>query len=241
MRSNFQTNSNCVLFRAGQQGFSHCHSDALSLDLSGNGDPLLVDPGITNYRPTPLTGWYRSADAHNNILVDGLGLRQEGTSFQERTRPVGSDFCFTSHDNWEAATGIFRRDSQDNAKNMTVSRTILFAKPDYWILTDIITGYDQHEITVCWQFAPGRVEVELDHGESYNGKFPRQRASIDSSDRFSVVNRHLGRLRFSLPWMGLQRRDGPICSKHQVQLKIKPSYGNGLVNLPILRKKSILH
>jgi hypothetical protein len=166
MRSSFEADSNYVLFRAGLQGFSHCHEDALSLDLSGNGDPLLVDPGITGYEPTPLTGWYRSAGAHNNILVDGLGFRQEGMTFHERTKPAGSDFCFTSHDNWESATGIVRRNSEDSTKTITLSRTIIFAKPSYWILTDIITGEDRHEITICWQFAPGRVEVDGTTGKT---------------------------------------------------------------------------
>jgi len=37
---------------------------------------------------------------------------------------------------------------------------VVFIRPHYWIVRDFVQGSGNPEITVCWQFAPGRVEVE---------------------------------------------------------------------------------
>ena len=97
MRSHHAADANFLVFRAGPPGATHVHGDALSLDVTALGHPLLVDPGITAYAPGPLTDHYRSASAHNMILIDGHGPERAGLSFLERTRCAGEDFSWSSH------------------------------------------------------------------------------------------------------------------------------------------------
>jgi hypothetical protein len=39
-------------------------------------------------------------------------------------------------------------------------RTVVFVKGEYWIVRDLIDGQETHEVTICWQFLPGLVELD---------------------------------------------------------------------------------
>ena len=54
--------------------------------MSALGEPRLVDPGITTYAPDVLSDYYRSAGAHNTVLVDGCGPDRATTPFPLRDR-----------------------------------------------------------------------------------------------------------------------------------------------------------
>ena len=40
-------------------------------------------------------------------------------------------------------------------------RTVVFVKSEYWIVMDTVQSSQNCEITACWQFLPGRVEIDL--------------------------------------------------------------------------------
>jgi hypothetical protein len=237
MRSDYRPDANFLVFRSGPAGASHVHEDALSLDVTALGKPRLLDPGITTYAPDRLTQHYRSAPAHNTILVNGRGRDLSCLSFMEKTRSAGEDFSWrvtngmeklshnleadenratiepdrsvlrkppeagptrengpsvanisheanpggtgvpagknTSHqprspeDLVEIASGVCRG-PWANAKDITIFRTVHFVRGTYWIVQDEAGGTGEHEITVCWQFAPGRVEMDL---ETFGARF----------------------------------------------------------------------
>jgi hypothetical protein len=197
MRTDFTRNANSLVFRAGPAGASHVHEDVLSLDLTALGEPRLVDPGITTYAPDRLTDHYRSAAAHNTILVNGKGRDLSRMSFLDKTKAAGKDFL------WRSVTGTEAGPTQDqsmgspsvpaghettsqcllhesplveggveivsgvcrgpwaNAEHVVLFRTVYFVRGAYWIVHDQAQGTGEHEITVCWQFAPGRAEMDL--------------------------------------------------------------------------------
>jgi len=80
-------NRSCVItFDHGPLGmpqlFNHGHADALSITLSCNGKPLLVDPGTYRYNGTPLWRDYlRGSRAHNTVNVDGCDQAVQETAF----------------------------------------------------------------------------------------------------------------------------------------------------------------
>jgi hypothetical protein len=42
----------------------------------------------------------------------------------------------------------------------SVSRTVVFVESRYWVIRDCVSGRGEHNINVCWQFAPGRCEPD---------------------------------------------------------------------------------
>ena len=56
----------------GYQNGGHAHADALSLTLSIDGHPLLIDPGTSTYTmDSPLRDDMRSTASHNTVTLDG--------------------------------------------------------------------------------------------------------------------------------------------------------------------------
>jgi hypothetical protein len=239
MRSGYDSWANFLVFRAGPPGAAHIHEDVLSLDVSALGKPRLVDPGITTYAPDRLTEQYRSAFAHNTILVDGGGPDLSRMDFRRRTRPAGSDLSWTARKCMEIASGAFHGPWK-NAENVAVFRTVFFAHGEHWIVLDTAEGEGRHEITVCWQFAPGRVEMDLNtfgarfvdlqganleiiplYGETrpeievFTGSFrpPRGWVSVHGSDMpaTSCAYHFSAQLPLSLVWILAPFSVGPTC------------------------------
>jgi len=182
MRSGYNKDSHFLVFRSGPPGMTHMHEDVLSLDITVHGVPCLVDPGITTYAPTPLTGYYRSAVAHNMILIDRKGPERLRLAFQERVRSAGGSLGF-HHETLDinpdlslessllsqkkglecsidTLTGVCKDYLDERGARITVTRTVSFWAHEYWIIQDSVRGHGKHTVTVCWQFSPGEVEID---------------------------------------------------------------------------------
>ncbi|MGB6068663.1 MAG: alginate lyase family protein [Desulfomonilaceae bacterium] len=160
-RSDHHPDANFLVFRAGPPGAAHVHGDALSIDVTALGVPRLVDPGITTYAPDKLTQYYRSSAAHNVILIDNCGPDRSTLRFREKVRGAGPDFSSWSDESLDVVTGVCRGPWEGVRDKYVLTRTVVFVKPDYWIVRDVIEGSGEHEISACWQFYPGRVEVDI--------------------------------------------------------------------------------
>lgn len=165
MRSGYDTDANMLVFRAGPAGAGHVHEDALSLDVTALGVPRLVDPGVTTYAPDVLTDHYRSPEAHSMVLVGGRGLERSALPFGQRVRPAGGDFAWERRGRIEVASGVQAglwpgcRDGTTAA--IAVTRTVVFVDSQYWVVRDMVLGDGPREVSVSWQFAPGRVEIDV--------------------------------------------------------------------------------
>jgi hypothetical protein len=161
IRSDWDRDANFVLFRAGPPGAAHIHSDTLSIEIAALGRPRLVDPGVTKYAPNTLTDYYRSAVAHNVLLIDGHGPNRAGIPWEKKIAPAGPDFSWWSDACLKAVKGVSWGPWEGIDELFAHERTIFFVKGEYWLIKDLVTGSGQHEITGCWQFAPGRVETYM--------------------------------------------------------------------------------
>ncbi|MFH1136210.1 MAG: alginate lyase family protein [Pseudomonadota bacterium] len=164
MKSGFSSRSQALLFRAGPAGAAHVHEDVLSLDVAAFGRPRLVDPGVTAYAPGPLTDYYRSAAAHNTILINGQGAGRSQADFSERTRPAGADFTWRSTERLEMAAGFCPGPWGRERIRAEVRRAVIWVDRSYWVVWDYIQVPDAATAQVCWQFAPGKTEVDLQTG-----------------------------------------------------------------------------
>lgn len=161
IRSSLSPDANFLVFRAGPAGAAHVHGDVLSLDVTALGRPRLVDPGITSYAPDLLTDHYRSTESHNSILVNGRGPVRGSMPYHERIRPAGGAFSWATRGDVEVVQGVCSGPWGRASDPCVWRRSVVFVKGEYWVIFDMVECSPGQEVTVCWQFAPGRVETEL--------------------------------------------------------------------------------
>lgn len=151
-----------LVIDAGRQGAGnsgHGHADALSAQLSVDGEEWLTDPGTFRY-VSPVSGIgsdrdrYRGTAAHNTLIVDG----------QSQAEPVGPfawDALPPAHaELWVAGRGfdLFcgkHRGYQRLTHPVVHSRWVFYLKSRFWLVRDVAEGEGEHDLEIPWHFAPG--------------------------------------------------------------------------------------
>jgi len=143
MRTGWEPQDLYMLFDAGPFGYGHQHEDALSFAIYAYGKYLLVDPGNYAYDSSEWRKYVLSTRAHNTIMVDDLPQHRAGRPRQEyvleRPMPIkwasGAkfDYASSSYDDGYGA---------ENAVKVEHARSVLFVKPEYWIVVDCLTPAD---------------------------------------------------------------------------------------------------
>jgi len=132
---------------------AHNHADALSLQMCSSKGPMLVDPGTYTYSgPRAWRHFFRGTSAHNTVLIDGRGQAQPNGPFAWRA--VGSvrrrQSC--SNPGFDFAEGDYHHHRR--AGGVRHTRRVLYVKPDYWIVADVIAGHGAHELEWWFHFPP---------------------------------------------------------------------------------------
>lgn len=159
MRSSEAGVDNALVFRAGPAGAAHVHGDTLSLDVTFNGHPGLVDPGITAYAPGPLSEYYRSAGSHNVVLLDNTAPERAGLNYQIRIAPAGDTLRVDQSPELMVATGINTLTRPDQTSDIKIFRSVIFVKGMFWIIRDLISGHGSHTISTLWKCYPSDVSL----------------------------------------------------------------------------------
>jgi hypothetical protein len=138
MRSDWQPReARYLYFDLTPQAQGHAHNDAGHLDLYAYGKPLLVDTG--DY----FLGWGFRTALHNTVEVDGQQQargEQAPMMLHEWLTTRNFDFVDGAHGAYEDRGLIHRR-------------KILFVKPDYFLLCDLLTGQGSHQYEQFFHFA----------------------------------------------------------------------------------------
>ncbi|MGA2061569.1 MAG: alginate lyase family protein [Thermoguttaceae bacterium] len=165
MRSGWNNDDLYLVFTCGELGVHdqscvHGHADALSMDVSGFGETLLIDPGRYIYEG-PYRVWFKSTKAHNTIAVDGLDSSELADEWMFKTRTKGTlkrwattqwfDYVDASHDG-------YRRLNDP----VTHRRRVCFIKPHFWLVVDELTAKQSHVYDQYFHFA---ADSELEIGE----------------------------------------------------------------------------
>ncbi|NSW56942.1 MAG: alginate lyase family protein [Armatimonadetes bacterium] len=120
------------------QAMGHAHNDALHFDLYAYGKPLLADTG--DY----FLGWGYRAALHNTIEVDeqdqARGVAAAPMMPREWLSTGAFDLADLSH-------GAYER------LGVTHRRKVIFLKPDYFVLCDLLTGEGNHKLEQFFHFA----------------------------------------------------------------------------------------
>jgi len=144
MRTGWDRDSHQLFFDCAPSGGPHTHADALQVLLYSNGRTLLVDPGTCGYKE-PDRPYYLSAQAHNILLVDGQGVGRHA-----RPEVV----------TWSVKPGAVFTAGKVNVGGCTQQRSVLFAKPDYWLVVDHVTGQREAAPTLSRLFHLTRGPVQ---------------------------------------------------------------------------------
>ncbi|MEN6645151.1 MAG: alginate lyase family protein [Armatimonadia bacterium] len=127
-----------LYFDVTPQAMGHAHNDGLHFDLYGYGKPLLADAG--DY----FLGWGYRAALHNTIEVDG----QDQLRGAEKAPMMPREWLTTSaFDLADMAQGAYEH------LKVTHRRKLVFVKPDYYILCDLVTGEGSHKLEQFFHFA----------------------------------------------------------------------------------------
>lgn len=116
---------------------AHGHDDALMITTYAYGRELLIDPGIRSYEHADIVR-YLSTPYHNTICIDG---GNQGGSH-------GKTEKWVSNDGFDYVQGVY-----SDWKGPSHRRSVVFVKPDYWIVHDEVTGKGEHTCDQNWHFA----------------------------------------------------------------------------------------
>lgn len=158
-----------IVFDVGPLGYlgiaAHGHADALSLQLSVGGRPVLVDPGTYSYHgPLAWREHFRSTRAHNTVEVDGTSQSVSGGRFMW-VRHAGAR-CLAFDDDGSVQRCAGRLDRYAGVPGeVSHQRSVHYHRHSGLIeVSDRLEGRGSHTLALHWHIAP-EVQVDMSGGE----------------------------------------------------------------------------
>jgi len=166
MRSGWDEGAHQLIFDVGPLGcpFSagHGHADLLSIQCSVFGQPCLVDAGTYGYAAEPRwRDFFRGTTAHSTVVVDGLGQAIPAGPFKWDARPRARLHRWQSTEAFDCAEASHEAYSR-LGDPVVHRRRVVFVKPGYWAVVDVLDGRAEHAVGLRFQFAPIEVTVGPD-------------------------------------------------------------------------------
>jgi hypothetical protein len=157
-RSDWSPRARYLRFDTGPQGMPPCahgHADALAVLCAARGVEWIVDPGTYVYTSSrPWRDFFRSTRAHGTVVVDGCDQAEAVDFFKWRAVPSTVreraasletlDFVVASHTGYTRLEGVGVH-----------RRAVVFVRPDYWLVADVMEGSGSHRLETRFPFAPG--------------------------------------------------------------------------------------
>lgn len=145
MRTGWAPQDRYLFFETGPFGAAHQHEDKLGIIAHCAGRTVLPEAGVYSYDRSEWRRYVLSTRAHNTVMVDGLEQNRRG---RPETRVVmePEDARWFTDEQFDFARGVYADGyGPDNAVAVTHERSVLFVKPDYWLVCDLMTPADDAE------------------------------------------------------------------------------------------------
>ena len=146
MRSGWSRDDRYMIINYGPWGGGHAHNDLLDFGLYGYGEPLSIEATRWGPYDNPLDQYFRSAPAHNQVVVNDSPLDRVKFRGEDVSWASGKtiDFFSARHRGYEAQWGVI------------VQRRIVFVKPDYFLVSDTLFEGPQHHSYTWYLHSPSR-------------------------------------------------------------------------------------
>lgn len=152
MRTGWNPPDKYLLFDCAPWRGGHSHQDRLQVTVFAGRD-LLVDAGMCSY-DEPVSRELRVSAAHNVVMIDG----------QEQLQADPKLIA------WHSDTAVDFAGGEVTAGGLTHRRSVLFVKPDYWVVLDNVEGQGSHEVKRLFHFPLGPAKVV---GNAAQTDFPK--------------------------------------------------------------------
>ena len=113
----------------------HAHADTLNFVLNVDGNPLLVDTGISTYEKNSHRDEERSTKAHNSVVVNGRNSSDVWGGFRVGRR-ASVNILFDRED-------VVSADHYGYKSNGAIHKRTWVFQEEQFCITDIITGLDE--------------------------------------------------------------------------------------------------
>lgn len=149
LRNGWEENDTYISFDCGPHGWhnsGHAHADMLSVQIYAKNKAIINDPGTYSYLE-PWRGWFRSAESHAVVRVDGKHPAIPTVPFQWSNVPILLTLKHHLEKRIDYVAGTMEAGSWQH------SREIFFLKPNLVVLLDTIEAEGNHEIEVRFPLA----------------------------------------------------------------------------------------
>ena len=169
-RSDWTPDADFLLFDCGQHGAlsgGHAHADALAVQLTVGGKPLLLDIGTYSYHETKeLRDYFRSSAAHNTLTIDDKSSSQPAGTFAWHSVANAAVKTVVQQPRFDFVTAAHDNFSNTLEQTAGHSRSVLFLRNDYTVLLDEIEIAGAHDYKLHFHFAL-ETTVELNEKDNF--------------------------------------------------------------------------
>jgi hypothetical protein len=120
----------------------HAHSDTLSVLVTVDGIPVLIDSGVYTYEAGPDRDYFRSAWAHNGPIIDGNDPNELWGAFRVGSRHLTA----STTEPWSACL--------QHGRGTTLRRKIKIGGSAAVNISDLVLSGHPRTIETRWTFAP---------------------------------------------------------------------------------------
>jgi len=217
----------------GQVNKGHGHDDTLHIELMAGGREFLMDGGRYTYCETEERRYFKEANRHNTITVDGVSASEYINTWEWKNaaRPVNQFYRIEEKYQYAEAghTGYWRLKSP-----VHVTRKIIYRPTEYWFVLDIFESSGVHSYEQHFHFPEHTPVKWTEYGElatMYQSGANLRIIPLNISDKDDVIIKD-GKL---------SRHYNKICSAPSalVQYKEKDSFAAPFLMIATAKKKEV--
>ncbi len=189
MRSDWTDQARYLLFDTGPFGGPHGHEDKLSIEVFAFGRSFIVDSGSYTYEAAdPFRSYFVGTASHNSILVDGKSQIRRWTKSNLTPNNVSQknahwicrrefDYAISEYSDGYSDYALRKPKNPKIIGDVLHTRSVLFVKPDYWILIDKLQAKSPHDYQLLFHARPGLATQVL----------PEKRVCLEDDTSFSKL------------------------------------------------------
>ena len=163
MRSGYDRDARYLMFDGGPLGSGHYHQDKLNLVMYAYGKPLLLEAGNYSYDASRARRYAISTRAHNTVRVDDQNQKDTFRALPKPwDSPLPDNLWLTNEDVDYVRSSYSDGYGGDRQVKVVHTRSILFVRPEYWVVFDALDPEDaeEHSYEVIWHINAATAQME---------------------------------------------------------------------------------